>query len=426
MLKLNQTVHLELNIQSENVDVNDLIELNRKINKAITPKLFYQQFEEIQRFELDKVLGKRWLPQQSRAAPWECPRCRSKYGFSKRGKRERYLKTSIGKLKIPLLQITCHDCGKTFSPFIRIFRIPYRKSLSRELEQKIIKNVIELSYNKSSINIDDLLGISVSKQTIHRVVQRYGTESEILRTDEPIKQLQVDSTKVNAKDNERGINAHIALSIGTRTKKGKRTYVSKELVEIEVNEQPRRIKKLLKKHPVELLIVDGHSGLESFIKKQNLNINVQRCLWHLPRTLSHSLYLDGLPLNQRKFWAKSFMPIIYDDIDLEQRIKKYDDFSITLNQQGFYHAYQYIINAKIESFTYFKIPVEKREDKTTSIVERQMREIKRRFKNGSRWSKHGIENLIKLKLIYLFSKNSWDYLWKLKPNPIKNHSFILC
>ena len=65
MLKLNQTIQLELNIQSENIDVNDLIELNRKINKAITLKLFYQQFEEIQRFKLDKVLGKRWLPQQS-------------------------------------------------------------------------------------------------------------------------------------------------------------------------------------------------------------------------------------------------------------------------------------------------------------------------------------------------------------------------
>ena len=426
MLKLNQKIQLEINIQTENVDVNDLIELNRKINKAITPKLFYQQFEEIQRFELDKALGKKWLPQQSRATPWECPRCKSRYGFSKRGKRYRYLKTGIGKLKIPLLQITCNDCGKTFSPFTKILGIPYRKSLSRELEQKIIKNVIELSYNKSSMNIDDLLGMKISNHTIHNVVQRYGKEAEIIRTGEPIRQLQVDSTKVNAIDNERGIDVHIALSIGTRNIKGKRTYVSKELVEIEVNEQPNKIKRLLKKHPVDLLILDGHSGLESFIKEQNLNINVQRCLWHLPRTLSHSLYLDGLPLYQRRFWAKRFMPIIYDDIDLEQRIKKYDEFSIILNQQGFNHAYQYIINAKIESFTYFKLPIDKREDKTISIVERQMREIKRRFKNGSRWSKPGIENLIKLKLINQFSKNSWEHLWKLKSNPIKNFSFILC
>jgi len=62
MLKLNQTIQLELNILTENFDVNDLIELNRKINKAITPKLFYQQFDEIQRSVLDKVLGNRWLP----------------------------------------------------------------------------------------------------------------------------------------------------------------------------------------------------------------------------------------------------------------------------------------------------------------------------------------------------------------------------
>lgn len=426
MLKLNQTIQLELNILTENFDVNDLIDLNRKINKAITPKLFYQQFDEIQRYILDKILGNRWLPQQSMAAPWECPECSSRYGFSKRGKRERYLKTSIGKLKIPLLQVTCHDCGKTFSPFSRLFGIPYRKRLSRELEQKIVKNVIELSYNKSSININDLLDIKVSKQTIHRVVQRYGKEALILRTGAPIRQLQVDSTKVNAVNNERGINVHIALSIGTRTIKGKRTYVSKELVEIEVNEQPEKIKKILKKHPVKLLIVDGHSGLESFIKEQNLNIDIQRCLWHLPRTLSHSLYLDGLPLYQRRFWAKSFLPIIYDDIDLEQRIRKYDEFSIILNQNGYDHAYKYIINAKVESFTYFKLPLEKRGYKTISIVERQMREIKRRFKNGSRWSKKGIENLIKLKLIYLFSKNSWHYLWKLKPNPVKNFYFILC
>ncbi len=53
-----------------------------------------------------------------------------------------------------------------------------------------------------------------------------------------------------------------------------------------------------------------------------------------------------------------------------------------------------------------------------------MREIKRRFKNGSRWSKSRIENLIELKLINQLSKNSWNYLWKLKSNPIKNFSFI--
>jgi len=49
-----------------------------------------------------------------------------------------------------------------------------------------------------------------------------------------------------------------------------------------------------------------------------------------------------------------------------------------------------------------------------------MREIKRRFKNSSRWSKSSIENLIELKLINQLSKNSWNYLWKLKSNPIKN------
>ena len=45
MLKLNQTIQLELNILTENIDVNDLIELNKKINKAITPNLFHQQFD---------------------------------------------------------------------------------------------------------------------------------------------------------------------------------------------------------------------------------------------------------------------------------------------------------------------------------------------------------------------------------------------
>jgi len=52
-----------------------------------------------------------------------------KYMFSLKSRKE---KVSIKKLKMLLLQVTNHNCGKTYSPFSKIIGIPYRKRLSKD------------------------------------------------------------------------------------------------------------------------------------------------------------------------------------------------------------------------------------------------------------------------------------------------------
>jgi RNase P subunit RPR2 len=83
---------------------------------------FNKFMTDIRNIILLKYLKNKWtgsfVPE---VADWSCPHCQQNiYGFKKRGKRKRIIKSSFGKLHYSLLQVTCRKCNKIFSPFPKL------------------------------------------------------------------------------------------------------------------------------------------------------------------------------------------------------------------------------------------------------------------------------------------------------------------
>ena len=116
-LELCQSFSVHINIPKSELNVNDLIIFCKNTSHRFFQLLFDKLITNLQQHILEQVLGSAWRPYQRIAAPWECPRCRSRYGFRRRGRRSRSLKTSMGRVSFSLFQVTCGDCTKTFSPF---------------------------------------------------------------------------------------------------------------------------------------------------------------------------------------------------------------------------------------------------------------------------------------------------------------------
>ena len=319
------------------------------------------------------------------------------------------------------------DCGKTFSPFPKLFGIEKRQRISRELEQKFCRIAKDLSYGKSANFFSQVFDLAISSRTIHSTVQKYGARARIMEDLSQIKHLQVDSTKINASANERGIDVHLAISIGQAQQKNKRTYRNKTLASVEVSKTPADAKRLLQESKIDQLTVDGKSGLESFVNDQDIPTIIQRCLWHIPRTTAHMMYLDGNKITAaRKYVAPLKEFLFKESLSVATRLEKYNSFIEQCRNAGFEKTTSFLENAAKDLFAYKQFEDADIHGRTNSVVERQMREINRRMENGSRWSRNGANNLLKLKFIDEMNPVSYAYLWKLSKSKLTKMNVILC
>lgn len=92
--------------------------------------------------------------------------------------------------------------------------------------------------------------------------------------------------------------------------------------------------------------------------------------------------------------------------------KCYGGFINELKMMGYKKAKTFVENAKSQLFTYIENWVKTgiTNPRVTSLVERIMREIKRRIKKiGFKWSERGAEKMTRLILLQL---SSTKYLWE--------------
>jgi len=433
MLDINmcQRLIVHINIPKSEMNVNCLVTYCKKMSQSFFHELFWAIIIQFQQRVLDSVLGSRWHPIQPAPSPWHCPGCGSRYGFKRRGRRKRSLKTSHGTVHFAVFQVTCCDCGKTFSPFPKLLGIAHGHCLTREFEQLICRVVKDMSYRKTSGLFAQLADALVSAHTVHRVVQRYGQCAEIVENKAAIDHWQYDSTKIKASANKRGIDVHLAIAIGKKTTRYHRVHCEKTLVNVQVARSPSQLKKLLKNTPITQLTVDGLSGLTGYISKKKLDVPVQRCLWHIPKTAAHMLYRDGVDKQQRRELVRPLKKFLFDEnrsvcerlLCYQNTINAFTDYQYEKTATFLTRAFPYL-------FTY-KTHKDKNKnniyERTISITERLMREINRRFENGARWTPQGAENLLTVKLIdELNNPQSYDYLWKLKNQIKATFQVILC
>ena len=347
----------------------------------------------------------------------------------KRGYRNhpRTIATVFGTLKIPIRVAECRVCGARYSPLLDALKLmPYSRKESN-FEHEVIEAVIDTNYRR----LIEGRSIDISLGGIHNLV--VGSDID-----------QLDEVPVDVDD----LSAIMADGSGYKRQKGKKgelrsvigitTEGQVEPLETFANTQWHDIEKIIKQRLKETkasgipFIYDGEPGLDNFLSEVTES---QRCAWHGPRGLYHSLWEDGLKKKDSQPQIDNLKHLIgielpqgdYELIKEQDRQaveEKYqsskneiNDLIAVFKKKGYHHGAEYLENLSQRIFTNIEIWLKTGviAPKTTSLLERIFREIGRRIKRIAwGWSDATVSKLSQMIILKKYSKENWKRYWKQK------------
>ncbi|HYW06219.1 MAG TPA: hypothetical protein VE913_04630 [Longimicrobium sp.] len=396
MLELETCIQQGIKVALPRLSINDLAEglpaLGRELAREVGARM------------LDEVQARCFAEVSSGAAEVVCTRCgvvhRGPGTLLRRGRRMRRLKTSSGSLVFRLHQVTCGACGRTWSPFADALGLAPRQRFSEELERKLVECVTELSYAKSCALGAAWLGESLSPRTLHRKVQERG--AAVVFTPAPeCAVVEADGTMVPAGKNPRGCDVWFSLQILGREEVAGRTRVKKRIGGWAMGSRgwegalPSGVAN-------ELILTDREKGVPEFLQKAHPEVRHGLCEWHLSHTLDHLLLLDGVKVERRKTDVAQLSRILSGP--MEERAEAYTAFT-----EGLTHGprAQRMLRSSAAQVLYDAPPPER----TTSVIEREMREINRRADVGVRWTVPGIDHLLRLRHARRINPDDFERVW---------------
>lgn len=388
-------------------DINSLILTIMNYGHEVSKFLLQHILIEHQKYLLLLYLGKPRTGVQKVSTPWRCPRCGSQFGFVRRGWRSKFrtLKTSAGIVEFPLKNISCKKCGKTFSPFPEFWGLEPWQRISKEFSEKAVFLATQFSYSRSSNTLNELFDQNLAPITIHKLVQKASENVDCKNEEIDPTVLMFDDTKVPAGDKEYGADLLLGISLDGHYRKHNRNRLKKSIVSLDIDKGWRDVTlKLKDKYSPDTVISDGNIALKTFIKECFPDSKVQQCVWHLFKTSDHYLWMDGLSVPIRRPMLSDLSKLV-----TQKDIPGIKKFIKELEINGLKNTANFINQGLDDLFTYINdddIPF-----RTTSPVEREMREINRRSDVGARWTVEGLSNLLNLGLAYEKNRKSWNNYW---------------
>lgn len=321
-----------------------------------------------------------------------CPDCAGDI-IIRKGWRKRHLKTSRGSFKFVVLQVSCKSCGRTFRPLNELIGLPFSRRFLDEFVEKGIRVAVDLSFAKASRIIKSLTRCQISAAAIR---QKLHARAEGLKLDDNVcgKTILVDSTKVKSGKKVRGSPVHVAITAHKGPKRAGRPSIKKRLLHLHVGGSGK-LRKRLKRIGADNLVHDGFENLAGCAT------NVQRCSWHLVHQLKYYLRQDGVRYRLRPFYQNSLKTILWDPENGPEKLKT---FIKELQNNGLKQSATHLSNAEHEAFTW--INDSGFTYRTTSPLEREMRELNRRADVGVRWSDKGVESVLKLLFYYRLNETT--------------------
>lgn len=324
----------------------------------------------------------------------------------RRGSRSRKLKTSSGVLVFGLRQLTCGDCRRTWSPFAEWLGLRPRQRVSEELERKLVEAVTEYSYAKTCAIGGDWLGETLSPKTLHRMVQQRG--SQVCFT--PAAGCRValaDGTKVPAGTGERGCEIRFALQLLGREEHHGRSRVAKRIAgwSVGAGAWGRAIPAGL---ATEAIVTDREQGLAELMRKEHPGVFHGMCEWHLGHSFEHFLLLDRVKNQERKQYVAELARAVWGPASkraaafqaLREKVKDHRQASTVLRNVAAYVVARH-----------------RPAERTTSVIEREMREINRRTDVGARWSVAGVDHLLRLRHSKRINPDDFNRVWPTVQQP---------
>lgn len=400
MLTLETSIQTPSNIEVPPLSINALASSLAEMGRQFALDHARQQLETFQEHYLEEVLAGR--------AELVCERCGVVHSggptILRRGSRARKLKTSTGVIGFELRQLTCCDCRRTWSPFGRLLGLTPRQRVAEELVRKLVECVTDMPYGKTCTLAGAWLGATLSPKTLHKYVQEFGERVRFTPAAEPAAVVQADGTKVPAGSSERGMEVRFSFQILGRREERGRTVVDKRIAGWGVgtgswgDALPPGIAS-------GVIVTDRETGLPELLAERFPNVRHQHCEWHLVHTLDHLLYLDGVKVADRKPLKAELAKIVWSSAITDRRVR-YAALCATMAC----HPKAHTMLASAARSVLFEV---RSAERTTSVIEREMREINRRTDVGVRWSERGVNNLLKLRAARRINKDDFERLWSL-------------
>ena len=384
-----------------------------------------------------------WRPRPCCQSPW--------YEFH--GKRERGFRTSAGRLGIFWTRLRCQRCGKTVIPLREFLGVAAYQPKTAELERVVAQTVSETSYRRSTKELALVGDIPVPKSTAHRWVMQ--SDCDEIRTDgKLVDVLFADGTGYKRRpDPDKGLDnkGELKVAMGIRRdgvvvpfgcwsglsweEVGKAIRGNTELAEVPCDEHDR---------PAQILMTDGERKLAEGLA--DLANDQARCQWHAVRQLYHPMWRQGAKQKEYQEAQGRLAGVLGIEVPAEdfklvseaekeqiaQSVQKaeqgVEQLACDLAAKGYSEAASYLRNAKDKLFTHirFWLKTGLLPTRTSSLIERMMRELGRRLKKiAFGWSERGAAKIARIILKRITSAAEWDEYWTKRLRMENNVAVVL-
>lgn len=282
-----------------------------------------------------------------------------------------------------------------------------RQGISAGLERLGLERVYDTSYRRSVRALDSCAGVKMSASTLHRMVQRCAKRLE-LSADPAAEVVLADGTKVRAGKRTELEELRMAVQVVARKEEGSRPRAQLRLLGLEVGlgGWPRV---MLPAPSTQVVVTDAELPVRAHVRDRYPGARHQQCEWHIGHTLNWSLRVDGVKVQERKARRAELGRILWGGAPVEVRRQQFEAFIESLGQSPTSQTQL----RQARSYILFE-PASK--ERTTSLIERQMREVDRRALVGARWSSDGLGNLLRLSFARTHNPDDYWRVWSPRAN----------
>lgn len=399
MLSVNTGVHLSYNVAAEAVEINGLVVLLRGLRTQSHSEAFAHVLACMQEAHLARVL--------SGADEIICTRCGQVHSGSdslvRRGWRARQVRSLDGVLCFRLRQVTCRGCRRTWSPYQELLGLSARQRILEEVTEKLFAAVTQMSYAQSCRLGEEWLGVRVGPRTLHGWVQQKGAALRF--TPDPHSSLLIaDGTKCPVGSKPQGAEVRLSFQLLSRSEHCGRRAAQLRVVGLGVGEGswPEALPASL---DADLVVTDAEPALGAYVRDHFGGARHQLCEWHQVYTLDWSLIEDGVKKPRRRALQELLHRILFGADPIARKRMRYARLASRIGKWSPTAQRQL---QRAASYLLYESPSAER---TTSLAERQMREINRRVENGARWSDTGVLNLLRLRLARKHNPDDYARIW---------------
>ncbi|WP_263841464.1 hypothetical protein [Salinibacter sp.] len=158
-----------------------------------------------------------------------------------------------------------------------------------------------------------------------------------------------------------------------------------------------RLREALSEARVSTLVTDGQMDVSGVADRCG------RCRWHLPHSVRYLLYNDDVSGDRNQQLTGEVRSLAYADYANPVAARAVLTRWAAVRRQEAPQAAGHVERAAPQIGVYARSdppPAAEFAVQTTALVEREMRELNRRFENGGQWTRSGAENLLQWHQVY--------------------------